>query len=64
MRIFEVVNKNDCNINVWGDDECKKIIVTLNEGPYIDERILNKTGYNPKFVKIKDITLEGYLEND
>ena len=58
MRVFEVVNKNDCEDNTWGDADCRKIIVTLPEGPYTDERILNKTGYNPEFVTIKDITLK------
>ena len=56
MRTFEVVNKGDCKDNIWGEDDCRKIIVTLPEGPYTDERILNKTGYNPDLVTIRDIT--------
>ena len=31
---------------------------TLKEGPYTDERILNKTGYNPENVTIKDVTMK------
>jgi hypothetical protein len=58
MRAFEVVNKNDCKDNIWGDNDCRKIIVTLLEGPYTDERILNKTGYNLESVVIKDVTLK------
>jgi hypothetical protein len=56
MRAFEIVNKGDCEDNTWGDNDCRKIIVTLSEGPYTDDRILNKTGYNPELVTIKDIT--------
>ena len=58
MRAFEVVNKNDCADNTWGETDCRKIIVTLPEGPYTDERILNKTGYKPQHATIKDVTLK------
>jgi len=58
MRTFEVVNKGDCKDNVWGENDCRKILVTLMEGPYTDERILNKTGYNPENVTIKDVTMK------
>ena len=43
MRTFEVVNDKDCEDNTWGEDDCRKVLVTLMEGPYTDERILNKT---------------------
>ena len=56
MRTFEVVNEKDCKDNTWGEDDCRKVLVTLMEGPYTDERILNKTGYNPDYVRIKDVT--------
>ena len=56
MWVFEVISKEDCNDTLWGEYDCKKIIVSLPEGPYTDERILNKTGYDPDFVTIKDIT--------
>ena len=55
MRTFEVVNEKDCKDNTWGEDDCRKVLVTLMEGPYTDERILNKTGYNPNYVRIKDV---------
>tara|TARA_Y100001938_G_scaffold106156_1_gene144871 strand:- start:2306 stop:2491 length:186 start_codon:yes stop_codon:yes gene_type:complete len=58
MRTFEVVNNNDCKEDIWGDSGCKKVLVTLMEGPYTDERILNKTGYNPENVTIKDVTMK------
>lgn len=61
MKTFEVINNNDCADNTWGENDCRKIIVTLPEGPYNDERILNKTGYNHENVIIKDITLEEIL---
>ena len=56
MKTFEVVNGKDCKDNTWGEDDCRKVLVTLMEGPYTDERILNKTGYNPEAVTIKDVT--------
>ena len=56
MRTFEVVNKGDCKDNTWGENDCRKVLITLMDGPYTDERILNKTGYNPENVIIKDIT--------
>ena len=58
MKTFEVVNGKDCKDNTWGEDDCRKVLVTLMEGPYTDERILNKTGYNPELVIIKDVTLK------
>jgi hypothetical protein len=58
MRTFEVINNNDCADNTWGEHDCRKIIVTIPEGPYTDERILNKTGYNHEHVIIRDITIE------
>jgi transcription initiation factor IIE alpha subunit len=59
MKTFEVVNDKDCKDNTWGEDDCRKVLVTLMEGPYTDERILNKTGYNPNYVRIKDVTQLG-----
>jgi hypothetical protein len=56
MKTFEVVNEKDCKDNTWGEDDCRKVLITLMEGPYTDERILNKTGYNPNYVRIKDVT--------
>jgi hypothetical protein len=61
MRTFKVVNNNDCKDNTWGEDDCRKVLITLMEGPYTDERILNKTGYNPENVTIKDVTMEEIL---
>ena len=58
MKTFEVINKNDCKDNIWGESDCKKVLITLKEGPYTEERILNKTGYNPELVIIKDVTLK------
>ena len=58
MRVFEIVNGSDCRDSTWGDNDCRKIIVTLLEGPYTDERILNKTGYKLESVTITDITLK------
>ena len=57
MKTFEVVNGKDCKDNTWGEDDCRKVLVTLMEGPYTDERILNKTGYKPEYVTIKDVTM-------
>ena len=56
MKVFEVISKQDCTDTLWGEYDCKKIIVSLEDGPYTDERILNKTGYDSDFVTIKDIT--------
>ena len=58
MKVFEVISKQDCADTLWGEYDCKKIIVSLEEGPYTDERILNKTGYNPENVTIKDVTMK------
>ena len=32
--------------------------ITLHEGPYTKERILNKTGWNPDSVTITDVTVK------
>jgi len=38
------------------DYEKPPIIVTIHQPPYTKARILHKTGWNPKSVKITDVT--------
>ena len=46
MKRFKVEHKNTFQI----------LTITLNQPPYEDENILNKTGWKSKDVTIKDIT--------
>ena len=56
MRRFKVEHKNYEKPSIYVTLYCRKVLITLMEGPYTDERILNKTGYNPELVTIKDVT--------
>ena len=47
MKRFRVEHKN------W---ETPTIVVTLNQPPYEDENILNKTGWKAEDVTITDVT--------
>ena len=48
MKRFRVENKNTYQI----------LTITLNQPPYEDENILNKTGWKQKDVTITDVTTE------
>ena len=50
MKRFRVEHKN------WFDNPT--LTVTLNQPPYEDENILNKTGWNIKDVKITELDIE------
>ena len=56
MKVFEVINREGCTTNVWGEEACEKVIITLYEPPYEDEDVLSRIKWNQRKVKITDIT--------
>ena len=57
MKSFKVINKGDCSDGIWGEDDCRSVIITMPESEgYTDDDILRKIKWNRSKVEIIDIT--------
>tara|TARA_R100001086_G_C11634712_1_gene202737 strand:+ start:186 stop:371 length:186 start_codon:yes stop_codon:yes gene_type:complete len=56
MKAFEVINKENCSENIWGEKDCPTVTVIIHEPPYTDDEILRKIKWNRSKVEIIDVT--------
>ena len=56
MRAFEVINKENCSEDIWGEKDCPTVTVIIHEPPYTDDEILRNIKWNRSKVEIIDVT--------
>ena len=42
MKAFEVINKENCSEDIWGEKDCPTVTIVVHEPPYTDDEILRK----------------------